>query len=315
MSAGATESKPATGPHPPSHRRAVWTLLAGVVGIGFAPLLVKLADTGPSMTAAWRVLLAWPFLWAWWVAEQRGTAPSRRPAGRRDFLGLAAAGVLFVADLGLWHASLRMTSAANSTVLSNLAPVFVGVMAWRFLGERLTRGYVAGLVIALAGAALLVGRSFDLDSGHARGDLLALATAVFYAGYLLSVKILRRRFSAVTIMAWSGLVSGPGFVLVAWLSGETLIPGGAQGWFILVTLALVCHVGGQCLIGYGLGHLPASFSSLSLLVQPVMAAVLAWVLLGESLGAGQIAGGLLVLAGIALAGGLVRFPVLRPRPG
>ncbi|MFM1768528.1 MAG: hypothetical protein RJA22_1057 [Verrucomicrobiota bacterium] len=210
-----------------------------------------------------------------------------------------------MADLALWHWSLHLTTAANSTLLGNLAPVLVAVAAWRFLGEQLTRGFLAGLVLALLGAGLLVGRSLDFDRHLLRGDLLAVSTALFYAAYLLSVKVLRRRFSSATILAWSGLVSAPGFAVVAGLTGETLLPTGPGGWGILVALALVCHVGGQWLIGYGMGHLPASLSSLSLLIQPVVATLLAWPLLGEAIGPAQLAGGTAILLGIAVAGGLV----------
>lgn len=286
-------------------RLPVLALMTGAAAIGFAPILVKLADTGPSMTASWRVLLALPFLWGWFWLEQRGASPPRVPAGRADFLALALAGILFVLDLSVWHWSLRLTTAANSTLLGNLAPVLVAGVAWRFLGEKLTRGFLAGMVLALLGAALLVGRSLDFDRHLLRGDLLAVTTAVFYAAYLLSVKILRRRFSSATILAWSGLVSAPGFAVVAWASGEPLVPQAAGGWWILIALAFVCHVGGQCLIGYGMGHLPASLSALSLLIQPVVATLLAWRMLGEAVGPAQLAGGVAILLGVAVASGLV----------
>jgi drug/metabolite transporter (DMT)-like permease len=291
-------------------RLPLLSVMTGAAAIGFAPVLVKLADTGPSMTACWRVLLALPFLWGWFWFEQRGATPPRAPRGRADFLGLGLAGLLFVLDLAVWHWSLRLTTAANSTLLGNLAPVLVAAFAWRFLGEKLTRGFLAGMVLSLLGAALLVGRSLDLDRHLLRGDLLAVTTALFYAAYLLSVKILRRRFSSATILAWSGLVSAPGFALVAWASGEPLLPQAPAGWWTLASLALVCHVGGQCLIGYGMGHLPASLSALSLLIQPVVATLLAWGMLGEAVGPGQWAGGTAILLGIAVAGGLV--PWRRP---
>ena len=288
---------------PPASRLAFAAVFLGATAIGFAPLFVRLSEVGPSMTAAYRVLLALPLLWVWWRLEQRGAKPSPQPASARDFGGLAIAGLFFVADLALWHWSLHLTTVTNSTLLTNLAPVFVTVAAWLFLHERLTPGFLLGMTLALAGAVMLVGRSFQIERQHLWGDALSIFTALFYAGYLLSVKLLRRRYSVATIMAWSGLVSGPGFALVGWLSGEKLVPVTAHGWLMLVLLALVCHVAGQCLIGYGLGHLPASFSAVSLLWQPVVAAALAWVFLMEPLGLLQIAGGIVILFGIAAASG------------
>lgn len=287
-------------------RLAFAALFAGATGIGFAPLFVRLSEVGPSMTAAYRVLFALPLLWTWLLVERRGANPPPQPANARDFAGLAGAGLFFVADLALWHWSLHMTTVANSTLLANVAPIFVTVAAWLWLGERLTPMFLLGMILAFAGAVLLVGESLQLSRKHLWGDALSLFTALFYAGYLLSVKLLRRRWSVATIMAWSGLVSGPGFALVGWLSGEKLWPATATGWGELVLLALICHVAGQCLISFGLGHLPASFSAVSLLWQPVVAALTAWLFLHEPLGLLQVAGGLVILVGIALAGGLFR---------
>jgi len=288
----------------PSSRFAFAAVFVGATAIGFAPLFVRLSkEVGPSMTAAYRVLLALPLLWIWWRMEQRGAKPSPQPASARDFGGLAVAGLLFVADLALWHWSLHLTTVTNSTLLTNLAPVVVTVAAWMFLHERLTPTFLVGMMLALAGAVMLVGRSFQIERQHLWGDALSVFTALFYAGYLLSVKLLRRRYSVATIMSWSGLVSGPGFAVVGWLSGEKMVPVSGHGWLVLALLALVCHVAGQCLIGYGLGHLPASFSAVSLLWQPVVAAALAWAVLNEGLGLLQVAGGVVILLGIATASG------------
>jgi len=288
-------------------------LLAGATGIGFAPLFVRLSEVGPSMTAAYRVLFALPLLWAWLNIEQRGAEASPRPATAKDFAGLAVCGLFFVADLALWHWSLHMTTVANSTLLANFAPIFVAIAARLILGERYTRGFVLGMILALAGAVMLVGRSLQFNTQHLWGDALSLVTAVFYAGYLLSVKLLRSRWSVATIMAWSGLVSAPGFAVVGWLSGERMLPVAAHGWLLLVLLALICHVAGQCLIAFGLGHLPASFSAVSLLWQPVVAALLGWAFLREPLGLLQVAGGIVILVGIAVAGGLWPGQPAKPR--
>jgi drug/metabolite transporter (DMT)-like permease len=282
-------------------RLAVLSLFLGVTGIGFAPLLVRLSEVGPSATAFYRLLFALPFLWFWMHRERVHNPETRSPAAGRDFLQLALAGLLFVGDLSIWHWSLLYTSVANSTLLTNLAPVFVTVGGIFLFRERPSRIFVLGMVIGLAGAILLVSESLSLKREHVLGDVLALVAALFYSGYLLSVKSLRKKFSGPTLLAWSGLVSCPGFFLVALPSGEKLVPVHLSGWLVVLALALVSHVGGQTLIAYAFGHLPASLTSLGLLWQPVVAGVLAWILLKESLSWVQIVGGLIVLAGLAIA--------------
>ncbi|HKY89722.1 MAG TPA: DMT family transporter, partial [Nevskiaceae bacterium] len=199
-----------------------------------------------------------------------------------------------------WHVSIGVTSVANATLLANVAPVFVAAAAWLLFRERITAGFLAGLVLALAGAGILVGHSASLSSETAFGDGLAVIAAVFYAGYLMTVSHLRRAQSTLTVMAWTSFVVAVSLLGVALLLGERIWPSSLQGWLVLVGLALLSHIGGQGLIAYALAHLPTSFSAVGLLVQPLAAAVFAWSLLREPFGWQQAIGGLVVLAGITL---------------
>jgi len=283
-------------------RTAFLALLAGAICIGFAPVLVRLSEVGPSATAFFRLLFSLPFLWLWMSTDRGAELNVERPSARRNFLLLVVAGLFFTADLALWHWSLQYTTVANSTLLSNLAPLFVTWGARVFLEEKITRTFVVGMFVAMAGAALLVSGRIQFRPHQLLGDGLALFTAVFYAGYLLTVKQLRRHLRTPQIMAWSGIVSCLSLLLVAVLSNETLVPATLNGWLVVVALALISHLGGQTAIAYALGHLPASFSAVTLLVQPLLAALLAWVLLKESLNLWQWMGGIIILTGIFLAG-------------
>lgn len=287
----------------PRARLGFLALIGGATGIGFAPVLVRLSETGPTATAFFRLLFALPLLWIWAGWDRKSNPTSRQPAGWKEFLQLVLAGLLFTGDLSIWHWSLQFTTVANSTLLANITPIFVTIGAWFLFGDRITPGFVAGMALAIGGAALLVRSSVSLSSQHLLGDALSLVAAVFYAGYLLSLKHLRKSFSTVTIMAWSGIVSCASFGIIAWLSGDKMAAATTGGWLVLLALALISHVGGQALIAYGFGHLPASFSSVSLLWQPVVAAAVAWVVLGERLRWLQGFGAVVVLAGIAVASG------------
>ena len=287
-------------------RLAFFALIGGATGIGFAPIFVRLSETGPTATAFFRLLFALPLLWLWAGLDRRQITTFRQPAGWKDYGQLALGGLFFTADLSIWHWSLQFTTVTNSTLLTNITPLFVTIGARIFFGDRITVSFLVGMALAIAGGGMLVGTSFELGGRHLLGDVLSLVAAVFYAGYLLTVKHLRRSFSTPTIMAWSGLVSCGGFGLVAWLSGDVMWAATSRGWLVLAALALVSHVGGQTLIAYGFGHLPASFSSVSLLWQPVVAAAVAWLVLGEQLRWLQASGAVVVLAGIAVAGGTLK---------
>lgn len=284
-----------------SSPKALIALLTGAAAIGFAPILVRLTEVGPTATALYRLLFALPPLWLLWVVEHKKPNAPRAPTNRRDLISFAIAGLFFTGDLSMWHWSLQLTSVANSTLLTNFAPLFVTIGAWFLFRERITVTFVIGMLVALGGAALLVRGSMQFSARHFFGDLVAITTAVFYAGYLLAVKTLRARFSTVTIMAWSGIFSTAGFLAVALLAREDMWPATARGWGVVVTLALVSHLLGQTLIAYAFGHLPASLSSLNLLLQPVIAAAAAWLVLAEPVTRPQALGALIVLAGLFVA--------------
>jgi drug/metabolite transporter (DMT)-like permease len=279
----------------PGQGTAVAALLAGAAAIGASALFVKVSETGPIATAFWRVALALPFLWAWSVIGQRGNHVTSFAAERRLMI---AAGVFFAGDLAVWHWSIVLTSVANATLLANLAPIFVALAVWWLFGKRPTVLFVAGLATAIAGVAVLLGGDFHAGGRALLGDLLGVVTAMFYAAYQLAVTRLRARAATAGIMAWSGLVTAIVLLPVALASGEQILPHTMTGWVKLAGLALISQVAGQSLIAYAMAHLPPTFSSVGLLAQPVIAALLAWVLLGEILGSLEIAGGVVVLIGI-----------------
>jgi len=281
---------------------ALAAVFLGAVAIGLAPVFIRLSDLQPIATAFWRMALATPLLWLWVAAGRRDTGLTRSALPpRRAVPLLLAPGVCFALDLALWQWSVALTTAANATLFVNFAPILVTLVAWFWLGERFGWKFVVGMALALGGAAVLLGVSRGGEAGNLLGDGLSFAAAVFYAGYLVGVKKLRQHFPVSTVMAWTSLSATVFLLLFSLLAGEGLWGMGLRGWLMLLGLGLVCHIGGQGLITFAFGHLPASFTSVSLLVQPVAASVFAWVLLSERLGATQIAGGIVVLGGIYLA--------------
>ncbi len=270
-------------------------VLAGGCAIAFAPIFVRLSDTGPVASAFWRVGLAAPVLWVW----ARRQPPERARVPTRV---LAWAGVVFACDLSVWHWSITYTSVTNATLLANLAPVVVTLVGWLLYGQRVTRAFLGGMVTAIAGMFILVGPHFSAGGTRLTGDALGALAAVFYGGYLLAIKAARDAgASTARVMAWTSTITAVALLPVALLAPQPMLPQSMAGWSVLFGLALISQVLGQGLIAYAFAHLPASLSSVSLLIQPVMAALFAWALFGEAIGVVQITGGAVVLAGIWLA--------------
>jgi drug/metabolite transporter (DMT)-like permease len=149
---------------------------------------------------------------------------------------------------------------------------------------------------------ILVGPNFLVGGTRLLGDALGALTAVFYAGYFLSVKVARDAgASTARLMAWSTTITAVVLLPIAILSPQPMMPPTASAWMVMLGLAIVTQIGGQGLIAYAFAHLPASLSSVSLLIQPVVATLAAWALFHEAVGVAQLLGGITVLAGIWLA--------------
>jgi drug/metabolite transporter (DMT)-like permease len=297
MEPAAPPAKPLVS-NPTASSAALAALLGGAACIALSPIWVRLSEVGPTASAFWRVALALPLCWVLFTLFTTG----ERTLEKKQLLLLMMAGLAFAGDLAFWHWSIKFTSVANSTLLANLASIFVTLAAWILWKRRPTGIFLAGLGTALLGVGLLVRASLGFSPTSLLGDGLGVITAMFYAWYLLSVKGVRDRGAAtLTLMAVTTTITAAILLPVALVSGEALLPATATGWLVLLGLAWISHTAGQGLIAYALAHLPAAFSSVGLLFQPVMAGLFAWVILAEPLSALQVAGGLIVLAGILLA--------------
>jgi drug/metabolite transporter (DMT)-like permease len=282
---------------------AFLALLAGGTAIGFAGIFMRLSDVNPIASAFWRMALAAPLLWAWAYAVRK----QDDAAGKRtDFArALVLAGIYFAADMGLWHLSLHYTTVSNATLLSNFAPVFIALWMWIAYRTRFARIFIVGLLIALTGAVMLVGPNAAGGQGSGdtklMGDGLGLASAVFYAAYQLVVKDARNQYSTARLMAWSTTVTAVALLPFALTAPGEFLPQHAVGWLPLLALALLAQIGGQTVIAYASAHLPASLSSVSLLIQPLTATIAAWIIFNEVISPLQMAGGALLLWGIYLS--------------
>jgi drug/metabolite transporter (DMT)-like permease len=287
--------------------RAYGALALGVVCIGFSAIFTKWAALPGSVSAFYRVLIATaaltiPYLLYVYRRRQRERllqVEQRAPRMGWGLFGITVlAGLFFALDLVFWNTALRITSAANATLLGNLSTVWVSLGALLLFHESLKRRFWLGMVIALAGTIVIVGRDVFAHPDLGWGDLLSVGSSTFYAGYLLTTNRARRRMGTMPFM-WISSVAATimllGYVL---LTGAELTGFSAEQWWSLIALGLVSHALGWLAINYSLGHLPAPLASVTLLSQPVITALLAVPLLSEHLSVYQIVGGALVLFGI-----------------
>ncbi|HEX8219206.1 MAG TPA: DMT family transporter [Chloroflexia bacterium] len=281
--------------------RAYFALGLGALCIAFSAIFTKWADTPGAVSAFYRVAIASAVLsvpYALSETRRRGTAKSSFELPRVAFGMTALAGLFFALDLGTWNTSLQYTSAANSTLLGNTSTLWVALGATLLFKEALQRRFWAGMALALVGAVIVVGRDVFLHPNLGLGDLLSLFSSLFYAGYLLATQRARSYMGTLSFMWLASAVAAVLLLAYVLATGAPLTGYSTDQYLALIALGLISHALGWMAINYALGHLPASLTAVTLLLQPVMTALLAVPLLGEGLSIYQVGGGLLVLAGI-----------------
>ena len=254
---------------------------------------MRLADTGPVAAGFWRIALALPVLTL--LSLGSGAQPVRLAMPLT--LAVAAGGVCFAADLASWHLGILRTTLANATLFGNSAILFFPI--YGFLAARAwpTRTQGLALLLALIGALLLMGRSYQLSHKNLTGDLLCLLAGVLYTGYFIVVARARATLAPLPALALSSAASVLPLLGFAWAIGERVWP---QHWAPLLGLAMCSQVIGQGLMTYVLGRFSPLVVGIALLTQPIVAGTVGWVAYGERPGAADLVGAVLVAVALVL---------------
>jgi drug/metabolite transporter (DMT)-like permease len=292
-----------------SRRDRVWlayaALLVAVSGVAWSAIFIRWsAVPGPS-SAFYRVFIAALVLLPWRGLSSSSSAWGRKrtaiaSANRRSLLLAFAGGVFFGMDLAFYNTAVMRTTATMATLLGNNAPIFVGIGTWLLFKRPPTRRYWAGLALALSGAliVMIAMASNQSRSGDLAGAFMALAAAVFFAAYLLATEHVREQMDTLTFNAVAIAGSVVTLLIVCVIVDAPLGGFSARTWMALLALGLISQLGAYLALTYALGHLPATVTSVGLLAQVPLTAMLAIPLLGEPLSASYLTGGTLVLAGI-----------------
>ncbi len=285
-----------------SHARAYAVLALGVFAIGWSALFVRWSAVPGWTSAFWRMAIAQLVFVPWALATRR---PGSRPS-RKAVTAAVIAGVFFAADLALFNTAVMVSSAANATLLGTNAPIFVALGAWLLYRDRPSQSFWVGFALSFAGMIAIVGMDLLRHPRLGLGDAFAVGGAACYAGYLLYVRRSRLEIDALAFSAISGVTAFVTLLLICLMIGTPLWGYPARSWGAMIGLALVTQVVGHLSVAYSLGKLPVSVTSIALLGQAPITALLAIPLLGERLTMLQAAGGALVLAGIYVVNRPVR---------
>ncbi len=287
----------------------VLAILVSLIALSFTAILIKLseAEIGSNAIVLHRLWIATIVFWIWEGVntlkqpENSPQAVSQSPNTYQQKGLLIVVAAVSTASIVCWAWSLSQTSVANSTVLRNLTPLFTSICGWLLLNHRFDSKFLLGMGLAIVGALVIGWDDFNLGQNHLMGDAIALFSAFLSAIYLLVLERLRHSINTIKILLWrcalGALLLFP-FVLS---TKESLFPSSYQGWLILIALAIVCQVIGQGLLVYSLKRFSSSFLAIFLLLEPILTALLAWMILAENLNLFNGIAFILIIAGIYIA--------------
>jgi drug/metabolite transporter (DMT)-like permease len=273
------------------------TLLIGVIAVSFAAIFIRLADAPPVVIAAARLLIASLVLLPF--AAVRSRVNIRRLVVR-DVLLISFSSLLLALHFYLWITSLSFTTIASSVILVTAHPAFVAAISYWLWREKLNRLNLLGIAAALGGVVIINYTDLSLSSHALMGDLMALTASLAMGSYLIIGRHLSKRIDALGYLTLIYAQAGILLLFVMVLTRESLAGYSTQTYLMLVLLALVPQLIGHSALNLAVRTLPVTLVSVAILGEPVGATILGALIFGELPGSHEIAGGLLILAGIYL---------------
>ncbi|TDE04430.1 DMT family transporter [Flavobacterium sandaracinum] len=270
-------------------------LAFGILCISIFPILVKLKLTPGLISAFYRMAIALMLLLPYVLITKKLKLPQKK------YLILAViCGILFASDVAVWNIAIQHSSATQASLLTNLSPLWVGIISYVFLKTKPATNFWIGTIVALFGMAMLVGFQFFLELDFDTAFLLAVLSGVLYSIYLLVSKKTLSQIDVLSFMTVSLLASTVYLAIVCIFMNEPFSGFSDLGWFVLLIQAVVCQLMAWLSISFATQHMRPTRVSLSLLGQAVITSLLAWVFLDEKISLNMIIGGLILLLGIRI---------------
>jgi drug/metabolite transporter (DMT)-like permease len=270
------------------------SLIIGLLCISFSPIFVKLAEAAPLTSGFYRIFIAWLCLLPYSIIK------GYWKIGRQELLIALIGGVIFGADIAVWNLSLSKISATVSTLIANLAPVWIGLISYLIFKKKSGKLFWIGTCVAILGMIILVGYQNILSMQFNIGIPLALLASFFYAIYIVITRGILQKISTVTFMFYNMLAGSIFLFVINIFQQNDLVHFSTTTWLCFLGMSLLCQLLGWLTINHTLRFLEPTKVSIALLSQTVIAGFLAVLLLHEKLEMKEIVGSVIVLGGIAI---------------
>ncbi len=270
-------------------------LVIGVFVIGFSAIFVSLANAPGVVSAFYRMSIGSiattiPFIWQIWHGKEK--------LSKKGVWLAIGGGIFFGLDLLAWTTGIMLSNATIPTLMANTAPLWVGLGSLLIFRERQAKGFWLGLLLALFGAAVVLGKDLVQPTNFGRGATLGLLAALWYGAFFLISQRARVYLSTLSFFWISTTSAAVALLLGTLIFGHSLIGYTPQTYWNFLAMGILVQAIGWMVINYVQGNLPAAVVAPTFLGQPVITAFLAMPILGESFSTWHVVGGVFVLIGV-----------------
>ena len=284
-------------------------LTGALIAVSMAPIFMKLSfrEISANATLYNRLWIGAVIFGLWNGFNQLGAKkieeqPSlEKKPHLKDYTLLFAASIFQLLNRLCFIWSLTQTNAANATILGSLTPISTTLGAWLLLKQRFERRFLVGLVLATVGAMGLGWQDWQQSTNSFLGDSAALISAFLYTGTLLTLENIRDKFSVINILLWRCGIGTLFLLPVVLFFDDPIYPISWSGWLSVIALSAVCEVLGHGLLVYSLNYFSAAFIAVFFLLDPVIVAILAWIVFAENLTFLNLTVFVVILSGVYLA--------------
>lgn len=218
----------------------------------------------------------------------------------RQWGWLLLSGTLLGLHFLFWIGSLSYTTVASSTVILTLEPILVVSASYFLFGTRINRTMMLGIGLALVGSIVIGAGDFQVSGSALHGDLLSLLGTFAVAAHMLAGKQILQSMSAFVYNFWVFFTAASLLAVYNLVQGYSFTGYSSKEWGVFLLLAVVPTLFGHYLFNWLMQYMSASAVSMAVLGEPVVASLLAWLLLKESLSGLQLGAGAVILAGVWL---------------
>jgi drug/metabolite transporter (DMT)-like permease len=258
-------------------------------------VLVKWAPVSGLTSAFYRMFIGLICLLPYLAVRKQFEIPPRDL-----WLPIALCGILFGTDIAVWNLSIHYSNATQATLLTNLSPIWVGIASFLFLSDKPGRAFWIGTAVAITGMVILLGLETFTEMHFDKGFLLAIASGILYASYMIVSKMVLNKIKILPFITLSMAVSSVYLLIICLIFDQPLWNFTGTIWSVFLVQGIICQLLGWLALSYSVQKMDAQRVSLSLLSQAIVTGCMAWALIGEPISLKTILGGLIILLGIGI---------------